>query len=220
MNFGTWLSDSATKRLLYSELEFLRDELIAYNGSRALIVGPDIILQKLPMNKIGGKVWQLEPQSKKPEESIHFVGDLMFNGCEWPFQDESLDLIVLSHSLPAAAIDTVLMEAWRVLAPEGKVLVTVMHDPKSPMFIDYEVLRTAIKLIPAALLSNRHYCSKLPFSWHGNLPAVLSKFCPLHTMHWVKHKPAMVGRLQFKLPETAPGIPSPANMTRGRMDER
>ncbi len=218
-----WFSTQPAKRLLNLELGFLQQGLADYSGSRALLLGPVMILRDLPIAGMGGMVWQLEPQfaeTKEFEESIHFVGDLMFAGLDWPFQDESLDLVVLCHSLPAVAADSVLMEAWRVLAPEGQILVTAMHDPKWPTFIDYDVLRNAIKVIPESLLSNRHYCSKLPFSWRGNVPGVISRFCPLHTMQWIKHKPAMVGRFQFKLPKTVPIVPSPANITRGCVDEK
>ena len=222
ISYEAWLSSTAARPLLDLELGFLRSGLSDYKGSRALLLGSAVVLDALPLESLGGMVWQLEPQFKHDsgiDEPINFVGDLMFSGLNWPFQDESLDLVLISHSLTAADADSVLMEAWRVLAPEGQLLITAMHDPKCPMFIDSGVLTDAIAVIPEPLLSNRHYCSKLPFSWRGNLPRVISRYYPLHTLQWIKHKPAMIKRLQFKLADSPTAIPAPANMIRGSMNE-
>jgi len=220
--YTAWFATARGQRLLNREQGFLKTQLSSYKGSRALLVAPAIVVDGLPLSSLEGMVWQLEPQFDEriePTKSIQYAGDLMFSAINWPFVDESLELIILSHALPNELADSVLMEAWRVLAPEGQLLVTAIHDSKASLFLDYEDLRRAITVIPEPLLSNRLYCSKLPLSWPGNAPKLISKFCPLHTMQWIKHKPAMVGRLQFKLPKAAPIVPVPANMMRGSMDE-
>ncbi len=212
----SWFAQEPGAGLLRREQHYLQARMVTSNNSRALIMAPGRVLQGLNLEAMPGMVWQLEPEVAASDDlnaSIRFVGDLMFSGLNWPFQPESLNLVVLSHSLPEPVMDSVLMEAWRVLAPEGRLIVTAIHDQSSPLHLKPKALRSALMVIPEQPLSKHHYCSKLAFSWRGNMPVIINQFWPLQILEWVKHKPGMIKKLQFKLPQGRTIIPAPVNMT-------
>lgn len=195
-----WFAGKRGKALLQQEQKVLEHCMRAYSGNAALFLGPEPVLARLPIADCRGDGYRAH-SGRNADGSIEFSGDKVSNAQRWAFEDESLDMIVLCHSLPQSGAREILAEAWRVLAPEGQLLVSVLHDTECPLNLSGESLQQAISGLPNAADSDRHYCGKLALKWTVITPQIINKFCPLRILQWQKHKPGMVGRLKFSLPK-------------------
>jgi len=195
-----WFAGKRGKTLLQQEQRVLEHCLQACSGNSGLFLGPQPVLDNLAVADFRGHAWQGYSR-RKTDGSIEFSGDQVSSTQRWSFEDESLDMIVLCHSLPLNGAREILTEAWRILAPEGQLLVSVMHDNECPLNLPAEILQQAMDGLPHPADSDRHYCGKLGLKWRLKTPQIINKFCPLRILQWQKHKPGMVGRLKFSLPK-------------------
>ncbi len=196
-----WFAGRRGKSLLQTEQKILTEFLSTYTGNRALFLGSKAVLTDLAIHSCRGDVWQGYSRISR-QGSEEYSGDLVFNSRDWPFQDESLDLVVLSHGLTQMSALQSLAEAWRVLAPEGQLVISVMQTSKCPLSISTESLVQAMTMVPVSALSDRYYCGRLGLDWAAKAPQVINKFCPLRIIQWQKHKPGMIGRVKFSLPRS------------------
>lgn len=196
-----WFSSKRGKALLLQEQKVLKHCLQAYMGETALFLGPEAVLRELPIQQCKGDVYQSHT-TRLVDGSFEFSGQQVSTDKCWSFASESLDMVVLCHALPTIAAAELLTEAWRVLAPEGQLLVSVLHDLESPLNLSDSSLRQAMSGLPQSADSDRHYCGKLGLKWTANAPQIINKLCPLRILQWQKRKPGMVGKLKFSLPKS------------------
>jgi len=197
-----WFGSKRGKALLLQEQNVLRHCLQSYSGDLGLFLGPETVLCDLPIHQAKGDVFQ-SYASRPLAGRVEFSGQQVFTEKCWSFASESLDLVVLSHSLPAYGASELLAEAWRVLAPEGQLLVSVLHDDKSPLNLSDSNLKKALSELPQSADSDRHYYGKLGLNWTANTPQIINKLCPLRILQWQKRKPGVVGKLNFSLPKSS-----------------
>lgn len=195
-----WFAGKRGNALLQQEQKVLEHCLRAYSGNAALFLGPEPVLNCLPITDCRGGAFKALT-GRNTDGLVEFSGGKVSATQRWEFEDESLDMIVLSHSLPESGAREILTEAWRVLAPEGQLLVSVLHDTECPLKLSAESLQQAMSGLPNPADSDLHYCGKLGLKWTVKTPQIINKFCPLRILQWQKHKPGMVGRLKFSLPK-------------------
>jgi len=195
-----WFSSKRGKALLLQEQKVLRHCLRAYAGDAALFLGPEAVLRDLPTDQCKGDVFQ--SHSKRfADGSVEFSGQQVATEKSWSFASESLDMVLLSHSLPIIGTAELLAEAWRVLAPQGQLLVSVLHDQESPLNLSDSLLVQAMSGLPQSADDDRHYCGKLGLKWTATAPQIINQLCPLRILQWQKRKPGMVGKVKFSLPK-------------------
>ncbi|MCF6263177.1 MAG: class I SAM-dependent methyltransferase [Xanthomonadales bacterium] len=195
-----WFSSKRGKALLQQEQKVLRHCLQAYAGDAALFLGPEAVLRDLPIDQCKGDVFQSHTQ-RLTDGRVEFSDQQVSTEKSWLFASESLDMVVLSHSLPRINTAELLNEAWRVLAPEGQLLLSVLHDQESPLNLSDSLLVQAMCELPQPA-DDRHYCGKLGLKWTATAPKIINQLCPLRILQWQKRKPGMVGKFKFSLPKT------------------
>jgi SAM-dependent methyltransferase len=120
-----WLKTPAGTYLLAWEQQKLDEVVADIFGYHALQLGmPE--LKGLQSNRMPHQ-WlalsELEPYLESPETSIEF--DFAAHSVALPFQADSLDLLVMPHSLELSLdAHASLREAERVLMPEGHLVIT------------------------------------------------------------------------------------------------
>lgn len=113
----TWLKQSTTQRLFCDERQILQRYARTIRGDQWLYVGLD-----------ASPRWLRETRAK---HCIHAAlswqpsGNLYIDEQHWPFADNSLDVVVLQHTMDISSVPQQLIrEATRCTAPNGYILIT------------------------------------------------------------------------------------------------
>jgi SAM-dependent methyltransferase len=171
-SWGAWLTDlgpPVASRLLAWEQQQADALLADVFGYHAVQLGwPD--LQALRNNRMPHR-WMAQAEFE-PDWPTSGAGqacspDVCLDSRAWPWPADSLDLVVLPHTLERSADPhACLREVERVLIPEGQVLITGLnpwswwgvqqsraqrrhglHDPVPPSLIAYRRLRDWLRLL-------------------------------------------------------------------------
>lgn len=119
-HYRDWLKDSATRRLLALEAEWLKEHLRAFRGLHMAYIGIDEHPGFFKFSRCShvfrlGMKWQRDAVS----------ADAWITESQWPLPDNSIDAVVLQHSLDLSRRPhQIIREASRVLIPNGYLIVT------------------------------------------------------------------------------------------------
>ncbi|QQD21420.1 methyltransferase domain-containing protein [Oceanospirillaceae bacterium ASx5O] len=125
--FQRWLQQPATQRLLALQAGWLRDRVAGLHGCHLLYCGIDPQPRFLQRARIRHSFRLGLPWSAGCAEV-----DARIQDDAWPLPDESVDVVILQHSLDLSRRPHQLIrEAVRCLVPEGYLLITGFN-PYSP----------------------------------------------------------------------------------------
>lgn len=125
--FGQWLTQPATRRLLALEAGWLRESVSRLHGCHLLYAGVDPDPRFLARSRTQHQFRLILPWAQGICE-----GQALIQDNAWPLPDESVDIVVLQHSLDISPHPHQLIrEAVRCLVPNG-YLVVAGFNPVSP----------------------------------------------------------------------------------------
>ncbi len=149
------------------------ESIFGYNAAQLTLDTP-AVLQNSPINyKI---------------QACQETGTVVCDGSSLPFESESLDLIVLAHSLECANDPhAVLREVERVLVGEGSLIIIGL----SPLSLSYAM--TKLKEIKSSMhrYTSRRVCEWLDvlgFETSGGSKIPIETFDPVHEKHAVSYR--------------------------------
>jgi SAM-dependent methyltransferase len=135
-DWGPWSETPLGRRLIQEEQAWLDGSLQDVFGYNAVQIGP-LPLDALRANRMSCRARMVWPKSGQcpPAEDNDDAGTISAvagSAHDLPFLTESLDLLVLPHTLEIAHdAHHLLREAQRVLIPEGRIVITGFN-PISP----------------------------------------------------------------------------------------
>ncbi len=119
-----WFATPAGQKVLASESRWLAQQLGHCWGETLLHVMLDPALLREGINSQIRCVVQMVPEGISPPAINASTASVVADLQEWPFNSESIPIVVLHHSLELAVdIHQVLREAARVLIPGGHLIV-------------------------------------------------------------------------------------------------
>lgn len=125
-DFCTWLKTPLGQYLLNWEKQLLDKTVEDIFGYNAIQLGLPI-LPALQNNRMPNRWLVLEKHITSFNAPI-MSPDLIANFDTLPFEDQSIDLVILPHTLDLAADPhATLREVGRILRPEGKVVITCIN---------------------------------------------------------------------------------------------
>lgn len=125
--FQRWLQQPATQRLLALQAGWLRDRVARLHGCRLLYAGIDPQPRFLQRARV-----QHSFRLGLPWSAGVAGADARIQDDAWPLPDESVDVVILQHSLDfSRRPHQLIREAVRCLVPEGYLLITGFN-PHSP----------------------------------------------------------------------------------------
>jgi SAM-dependent methyltransferase len=173
LGIESWLQSPAGRYLLAWEQAQLDAAVVDLFGFHALQLGWPA-LQGLRCNRMPQRWLGLEQPGSQ--------ASLLLDFDELPFESGSLDLVVLPHTLEFAADPHHrLREAYRVLRPEGRLMVLGLNPaslwglrqrlgrsflPQAGDFIGYWRMRDWFKLLGLEVADARFGCWRLPLQGH------------------------------------------------------
>jgi len=121
--YQAWLQKKSAQRLLAVESEQLQSVLGRYYGMHMLYIGISGQSEQDSALHVGHKF-----RMALPWQSDEVVHQGIMSASEWPFPDESLDVVVLQHGLDfTRRPHQMIREAARVLVPNGYLINVGFH---------------------------------------------------------------------------------------------
>lgn len=126
LDLSAWLNTPLGQYLLGWEKQLLDKAVEDIFGYNALQLGLPI-LPALENNRMPNR-WLVLEKDLSPSDISSAKPDLITNFDALPFEEQSIDLVILPHTLDLAADPhATLREVTRVLRPEGKVVITCIN---------------------------------------------------------------------------------------------
>lgn len=175
--YSYWLSSVLGRAFLEQEVKEVSSLIHSVYGNDILCLGAEPFLLSLEKSKVTNKIW-LHPKAVASEHAFVIVG----RPDKLPIGHHEMDLVYLAHYLGSVQNPhEVLRESYRVLAPEGHVVISGFNPwslwglkrlfgfvapywPWNTHFLSVTRLRDWLALLGFEVLSIRFYFFRPPFA--------------------------------------------------------